>query len=57
VIANLKEVKLCDSYLCEIIFGFGYSRKGIEYSHDQRVAGVSKFPCLLLDALLLINCL
>ena len=44
VIANLKEVKLCDPYLRGVIFGFGYSRKGIEYSRDQRVAGVSKFP-------------
>ena len=44
VIANLKEVKLCDPYLRGVIFGFGYSRRGIEYSRDQRVAGVSKFP-------------
>lgn len=44
VIENLKEVRLCDPYLRGIIFGFGYSRKGIEYSRDQRVAGVSKFP-------------
>ncbi len=48
IIDHLKKVKLSAPYLRGTIFGFGYSRKGIEYKRDAREVGVSKFPSLKL---------
>ena len=44
IIRELSAVKLCDPYLRGTIFGFGYSRKGIEYRRNARTKGDSKFP-------------
>jgi glycosyltransferase involved in cell wall biosynthesis len=46
VVDHLKKIKLSDPYLRGTIFGFGYSKIGIEYKRDAREAGVSKFPSL-----------
>ena len=48
IIDHLKKVKLSDPYLRGTIFGFGYSKIGIEYKRDAREVGISKFPSLKL---------
>ena len=48
IINHLKKVKLSDPYLRGTIFGFGYSKIGIEYKRDTRAVGTSKFPSLKL---------
>jgi polyisoprenyl-phosphate glycosyltransferase len=48
IIDHLKKVKLSDPYLRGTIFGFGYSKIGIEYKRDAREVGTSKFPSLKL---------
>lgn len=48
IINHLKQVKLSDPYLRGIIFSFGYSKIGIEYTRDAREVGISKFPTLKL---------
>jgi dolichol-phosphate mannosyltransferase len=44
ILNHLKNVDDYDLYLRGIIFSFGYKRIGIEYSRNQRLQGVSKFP-------------
>jgi polyisoprenyl-phosphate glycosyltransferase len=51
IINHLKTIKLSDPYLRGTIFGFGYSKIGIEYKRDARAAGISKFPSLKLMGL------
>jgi dolichol-phosphate mannosyltransferase len=48
IINHLTAIKLSDPYLRGTIFGFGYSKIGIEYKRDAREVGVSKFPSLRL---------
>jgi polyisoprenyl-phosphate glycosyltransferase len=48
IIEHLKQIKLSDPYLRGTIFGFGYSKIGIEYKRDAREIGTSKFPSLKL---------
>jgi polyisoprenyl-phosphate glycosyltransferase len=48
IIEHLKKIKLSDPYLRGTIFGFGYSKIGIEYKRDAREIGTSKFPSLKL---------
>ncbi len=48
IIDHLKKLKLSDPYLRGTIFGFGYSKIGIEYKRDAREIGTSKFPSLKL---------
>ena len=51
IIDHLKKIKLADPYLRGTIFGFGYSKIGIEYKRDVREVGVSKFQSLKLMGL------
>lgn len=44
IINLLIKIKLSDPYLRGTIFGFGFSKIGIEYSRDKRFTGDSKFP-------------
>jgi len=46
IVNHLKKIKLSDPYLRGTIFGFGYSKIGIEYKRDAREVGISKFPSL-----------
>ena len=46
IVNHLKKIKLSDPYLRGTIFGFGYSKIGIEYKRDAREIGISKFPSL-----------
>lgn len=48
IIKHLRKIKLSDPYIRGTIFGFGYSKFGIEYKRDARHVGVSKFPSLKL---------
>lgn len=44
IINHLSNMKLYSPYLRGMIFSFGYSKKGLEYSRNERMAGTSKFP-------------